>query len=544
MKRFVAEISNKLAASERFFTGRLATRLTKAAEQHPQDHTIVQMASFLSRRAGAPGGHLISRAELHEIYNKLHTSNTKAAAYLGDELGVKAHNLPKEAPMTRSPREGESIDDLYSRHADQRLVSEFESAFNKNAVYKPFDPRLAKRAESVVAGVLPGQPVVQAVDGREYAILCQATYETPRGRSSVLIPVEVVNGNALVPSVFLTPAGFENLTHQHVVAHLERTAGKFFRVNANQVFDIIKKTKFGTTDEAKVSALLGGKKVATDELDQVDRAVMALKAKTGGNEVTAEGILYQRVDPETKGVELPESPATRKFADQLSSVDGQAEFVFGQKAVDMGRYWIQKELSSFGYDSPQVKVANIADDSIVYAVSVAGTGFKVPVKVKDKKALQPSMILTAGGVEEFSRAGIKNAMGASDMTASALAMGYDVADPAGLIKEVEACCNVGDLKRAGEALAALNSTGDERAMQYASGVYFNALEGGQPKQASPKMKTIKVGGNVVEATTGLPVDKVYVDENGQVQAKYRQHMDKTDEGTAGGFMNAKIIMGM
>ena len=543
LKRFVAELSNKLAATDKFFTARLATRLNKAAEQHPHDHTIIQMASFLNKRAGSQGGQLISRGELKRVYDHLWTSNTKCASYLTEEIGVKDTNLPEAPKTTRSPREGESINDLYSRHVDQKLASEFESLFNNGAGYKGFDPRVGKMAEKLVQASLPGDPTVQAVDGREYAILCQATYETPRGRSSVLIPVEVSAGNAVVPNVFLTPAGFENLTEHNVASHIERTAGKSFRVDANQIFNIIKKAKFGTVEETKVLDMMAGKKVAS-ELNSVDRAVMLLKAKTGENGITQDGILYQKVDAETKGVELPELKQTSSFAERLGSVAGQAEFIFSKTAVNMGGNWIRKELTDFGYSNAQIKVANVTNDSIIYAVSVGGVGFKVPVKVVNSKVTQPSMVITAGGIEEFSRSGIKNAMGASDTKASALALGYDVSNPAELIREVEASCQAGDIKRAGEALSALASTGDERATKYAFDIYMQAANGEIKTEAAPKIKTIKIGGNVVEATTGLPVDKVYVDSNGNVQAKYRQHMENTEEGFAGGFMNAKIIMGM
>lgn len=543
LKRFVAELSNKLAATDKFFTARLATRLNKAAEQHPHDHTIIQMASFLNKRASSQGGQLISRGELKRVYDHLWTSNTKCASYLGEEIGVKDTNLPEPPKTSRSPREGESIDDLYSRHVDPKLASEFESLFNNGVGYKGFDPRTAKMAEKLVQASLPGDPVVQTVDGREYAVLCQATYETPRGRSSVLIPVEVSAGNAVVPNVFLTPAGFESLTEQNIVSHIERTAGRSFRVNANQIFDVIKKAKFGTIEEAKVLDMMAGKKVAA-ELNSVDRAVMLLKAKTGENGITQDGILYQKVDAETKGVELPELKQTRLFAEQLGSVAGQAEFIFGKTAVNMGGNWIRKELEDFGYSNVQVKVANVSDDSIIYAVSAGGAGFKVPVKVVSNKVTQPSIVITAGGIEEFSQEGIKSAIGASDIKASALALGYDVSNPAALIREVEASCQVGDMKRAGEALSALAATGDEVATKYAFDIYMQTSNGEIKTEASPKMKTIKVGGNVVEATTGLPVDKVYVDSNGNVQAKYRQHMENTEEGIAGGFMNAKIIMGM
>lgn len=534
LRSFVAELSNKLASADRFFTARLATRLTKAAQEHGQDHTIVQMANFLNRRANAPGGHLISRAELADVYNRLYTSNTKCAAYLEDELGgIKAHNLPEAPKTTRSPREGESIDDLYSRHADQKLVAELESALDKNTTYRAYNPVVGKRAEQIVAAVLPGNPVVRAVDGRDYAILCEATYATPKGKTSVIIPVEVIKDSVLVPTVFLTPAGFENLTHKLVEAHVVRTAGKSFRVNSEQVLNVIKKAKCIASGEPE-----------REGLDNVDAAVMAFKAKTGGNDITHEGILYQKVDPEVKNVKLPESKQTQQFANQLGSVAGQAEFVFGTKAVGMGKYWVQNGLESLGYTNVQVKVANIQNDAIIYAVAVAGSGFKVPVKVQEGRAIPPKMVLAASGIETFDKNGIKNALGAGDIKASSVALGYDLTNPAGLIKEVQAACDSGDVERAGDAFKALAATGDETATKYAFDLYMGALEGKKEAKVAPKMKTIKIGGNVVEATTGLPIDQVYVDEYGQVQRKYRQYAEKTDQVAAGGFLNAKIIMGL
>lgn len=529
LKHFVTELSDKLAAKDRFFTARLAVRLARAAQEHPQDHTVVQMASFLDSRSQKPGGHFITRSELENVYNKLYTANTKCAAYLTEELNKKAHNLPEPAKMSRSAREGETIDDMYSRHADQTLVAQLESVFDKNASYITYDKKLAVKAERIVASMLPGFPTVKTVDGRDYAILCEACFQTPKGKTSVLIPVETVNGNVLVPNSFLTPAGFERLTHKHILDHVKKTAGKVFKVNAGQVLDIIKTAKFGKQED----------------VNDVELAVIRLRAKTAAD-VTPEGILYQKVDEEVKSVEIPETELTRTFASKLNSVAGQAEFLFTKKAVDMGKYWIKREIEGFGYKNPQIKVANVAEDKIIYAVSVNACGFKIPVKVKDNNVSPPSVIVTAGGVESFDRIGIKNALGASDASTAALALGYDLANVNNLVTAVEESCAGGDFKKATEVLEAINATGDEKAMKYAFDVYLSSMNGENTvKQAStPNLKTVKIGGNVVEATTGLPVDKVYVDENGVVQAKHRQNNEKTDACAAAGMMNAKIIMGL
>ena len=60
------------------------------------------------------------------------------------------------------------------------------------------------------------------------------------------------------------------------------------------------------------------------------------------------------------------------------------------------------------------------------------------------------------------------------------------------------------------------------------------------KAASRKLKTIKIGGNEVCAKTGLPANKVYVDENGEIQLKDRKYASSDDK--VGGFMNAKIFI--
>jgi len=535
LRRFVDEIGKKLAASEKFFTGRLATRLTKAAREFPQDQTIIQMAAFLARRADNPGGHLITRSELKQALNDLWSNDTQCHAFLQKELGENPNNLVG-ATMAKAhhEKEGELVDDLYHKYADQRLVSELEAAFDKNVQYRPYDPAVAKQAEAACRRALPGNPAVRAVDGREFAILCQAAYETPRGQSNVLIPVEVVKGHALLPTTFLSQAGVQQLSKESVEKHVVGTAGRHFRVDASQLFEAIHRAKFG----------------ASPELDDVEHAVMMLKAREKSAQHTPDGILYQEVDPAQNEVVIPESPETQTFAAELSSTAGSAEFVFGKTAVNTGRGVIKMMLKDFGYDDAQIKVTNFNNDSIIYAVAVNGAGIKVPVKVAKRNGkysvCRPTTILAGGSMDEFTRKGIRTALGSNDQTLAAAAVGYDLKNPQALIGEVDAAIQVGDLRRAGEAVAALKASGDQKAFSYAFMTYLDAIENGQKKEASPKpqMKTIKIGGNEVEATTGLPVDKVYMDENGNVQAKYRKNMSKTEDGTAGGFLNAKIIMGL
>jgi hypothetical protein len=528
-KKLVASISDKLAQADSFFTIKLATRLTNAAELHPQDQTIIQMATFLSRRANSQGGYVITRKELADVYNKLYTTNTKCGELLAEELGVKADKLPAANQMTRSANEGETIDDLYSRYADNVLSSQLTAAFDGGNGYKLYDQSLEPRAVHIVASHLPGKPKVEVVDGRDFAIICRATYETPKGQSSVLIPVEVSQGCVLNPVVFISQAGIKDLNEESLKDHIISTAGQKFRVDASQVFEAIRRVRFA----------------APEALDNVDMAVMNFKARVGTPSHAVNGIIYQEVDKIAEAID-DSREESKTFAEQLGSIAGSAEFLFGKQSVAMARSMIANQLENFGYKKAQIKIANVKENSITFAVDVNGAGFKVPVKIASGKPQQPSMILASGNIEEFSKEGVRSALGFNDQKSSAAAMGYDLSRPTDLLNEVTNACTAGDMQRASVAVAAIEQSGDKMAFAHAMATYMSALEGGFNKSASTtnKIKTIKIGGNEVCAQTFLPVDKVYIDEKGVSRAKYRENSEYTDEGMAAGFMNAKILKGL
>ena len=86
LKNFVVELGNKLTASDKFFTAKLASRLEKAASLEPNDSTLVQMYSFLNKRAESSNGYLISRYELRDVYNKLYSYNRNLKRNLSSQF--------------------------------------------------------------------------------------------------------------------------------------------------------------------------------------------------------------------------------------------------------------------------------------------------------------------------------------------------------------------------------------------------------------------------------------------------------------------------
>jgi hypothetical protein len=527
LKRFVDEVGKKLAEQDKFFTVKLATRLGKAAQEHSDDPTIVQMASFLNSRSNN-GGHLISRAELKDVYNRLWTHNTKCASFLTEELGVNPNNLVSSKKMTRSENEGAPLEDLYSKFADRKLVSELQSAFDKKADYRPYDPVLAKKAERLCKDALPGNPSIETVGGESFAILCRASYDTPKGKTDIIVPVEVASDKVLYPTVFLGVDGFYSISKENVEEQIVVTAGKKFSINKDHVLAAIKKVKFAST---------------ADDVDDVDRAVMRLKLKTASVTSTHDGILYQQVDS-YEDVKIPESSEVQTFAAELSSTAGSAAFVYGKENVKLSHDMVKAKLSNCGFKDATIKLSSVGNDTLTYSVSLGRAGFKVPVKIANKKAVEPMIIIASGQIEEFNHEGIVSALDANDQASNSSALGFDIKSPQELISIVEAACENKDFKTASSAIASLELTGDEIALKHAVSLFTGYLSGSIEKKAKPQMKTIKIGGNIVEATTGLPVDRVYVDDNGVVQAKYRQNIDVTENNVAAGFMHSKILLGL
>ena len=528
LKRFVDEVSKKLAEQEKFFTAKLATRLGKAAQEYSDDPTIVQMASFLSSRSNN-GGHLISKAELTDVYNRLWTHNTKCASLLTEELGENPNNLKPSRKLEHSADEGSIMQDIYSKYADRRLVSELQSAFDKIAYYRPYDPTIAKKAEILCKEALPGNPIIDTVGGEDFAILCRAGYETPKGRTDILIPVEIVSNRALPPTVFLSVDGFTSISKENVEDQIQITAGKKFSINKDDVLEAVRRVKFAAS---------------VNEVDDVDRAVMKLKLKVASVTNTPEGIFYQQVDQHVEDIKVPETEEVKTFAAELGSATGSAAFIFGKTNVEASHNMVKAKLSNCGFKDATIKLASVSDDSLTYAVSVGKSGFKVPVKIANKKAIEPMIIIAAGQIEEFTYDGIVEAIESNDQVSNASALGLDLKSPRELISIIENACENKDFKSASAAIAALELTGDEIALKHAVAMFTGYLSGDLKKEAKPQLKTIKVGGNVVEATTGLPIDKVYVDNNGVVQAKYRQNIEVTEDNMAAGFMHNKILLGL
>lgn len=534
------EIINRTAKAlydnEKFATGVLAVRARKLAESNPYDQTAIGMSNFLSKRASSNAS-FISRSELKDVYNKLYTSGNKFALAFGDELGTTAELLTPKI-MQRSASDGaDFVQESYERLADPILSNALNSAFDKSIPFKPYSSETAKSAErscfhELNRNGLPPKKI-QVVAGQPDALICQASYETPKGESQVLVPVEIREKRALLPTVFLAKEGFLDINPKDLELHILATAGKSFQVDVERLLQVVSGVKNGSPEP----------------MNDVERAVMKLAAakETPANH-TVNGILYQEIDKIASEVELPEfeqPEEVKDFAAKLTSQSGQAEFLFSKSCVDMGRQLISQALKQFGYGRAQIGISGTNEDTVFYAVAVDSKGgFKVPVKITNKKPQSPEIILAAGSILPLTQESVSAVLaGQTDATMVAVASPMYSLKPSDLVTQVRQAMEQNNYVKAEDALNVLREQGDDKAFRVAYELYTAGLRGNLPKttQSGCKMQYKSASSqHVICAHTNLPIHKVYQDVNGDCQPLYRKNMEESYEGAS--FLTSKIFL--
>jgi hypothetical protein len=534
LNKIVKAAAKAIDDNEQFFLEGLASKASNVAQANPVDQTAIGMSGFLNKRASS-GDIFISRSELREIYSKLFTPNNKFARNFSAELGIAAESAEVNK-MTRDPNEGESLVEYASNKFGNPLLSkELKSAFDKNIPYQPFSDEMGDKAKKACVfelncqGVLPKR--VDVVAGKDNFIICQATYETPSGESNVLVPTEIKNGTALMPSMFLSKEGYVNISKENIKQHIISTAGKLFKVNVTEMLDNL----LTVTGELP------------SPLTELEKLIMKSAALKQGNH-NINPVLYQEVDTESPNVEVPvvaQSEEVKTFAEMLTSKAGEAEFIFGKEAVRKGRDFVKFVVSNCGYKDPQVAVKDSSKDSIFYAVSIGGRkGFNVPVKVANNTLEEPKIAIACGNIHPLTSKGLNDLL-SSDTDQSSVAMAspcYDL-KPSELVDRIRTSMLDKKYKQAEEALHTLKHTGNSKAFTVGYTIFMEGLKGKLTKSAALESKCTapvknSTSQHLICSHTNLPLHKVYQDKYGDCHPLYRKGQKENAEPVS--FLHSKI----
>lgn len=477
----ITKVAEKVEANEKLALPILAAKARREASARPTDIPLVNASNVLTKMASDRT--FISRDELRGILERFTASHSKLSEVFSDELGKRAEVKPKT--FERYADEGQALDRDYAKFADPILANALAGAMSENPteqLYSQADAQRAQRAayaKLLEAGIQPKD--IKTFAGRKDIIVVQAVHETPLGVSNVLIPVELKEGKALLPSLFLSRFGFQDIEKSAYGTHLKATAGKAFRVDGSKLLDVLEQVKNGSSDVA----------------NEVEMAAIKIASEQGTRLHDPNAILYTQIDKETPDVQLPKMASNEesRFAETLGKPDGVARFIHGDRIVEAGRSMLVRKLAELGYKSVQVKVADVEQDKIFYAVAIGtGTGLKVPVEVNGNMVIPPKVVYAEDFITAFSKKAIDEVVAAgSGGNKRALATAspcYDM-KPTELLEVVKASVAEGNYLRAEDAINVLGEV-DPHAQRIAiAHMMMNIYEPGkEPKEDMAEMRRI------------------------------------------------------
>lgn len=525
-KQAINMLSKLIDDNEQISLHTFAAKLSNASAVNPQDQTIGVMADVLSRMTSQKKL-FISRAEIKDLYKKLYSRNTKFAELFQAELGV-APTEPNVKIYNRDfdDRDGDILTRAFDAVVDPVLANALGSAFGNEV--QSFNKEIAEKAKKVCKQSCE-TAMVDIVNGTDSFILCKASFETPKGKVSIYVPMEISAGKVLLPEVFIGNDNPQVFSKKNIQKYIVANIGK--------------KSKF---DEKTVFAALNSLKNKPTEISNVDLAVIKLNSQKDSKAelFSTNAILMQKVaEFKNNDVKTPEfkDNEIESFVNKFDSTAGAASFDFGDKIINTGKTVISNKLNNIGLNNYQISVCDSNKISITYAVSAnAGkVAFKVPVKVQSGKIIDPEVVISNGFIESFSNEGFKSIIKRDLVdykTAAVASPLYDL-KASELVQIVRTAMEERNYVKAEDALNILSLSDDIASYKTAFTEYNNGLS---QKQAEPVSKCSNVIKNAYSshplcAHTGLPLHKVFQDKHGNCSPKYRQDM------TANGTINSKIF---
>lgn len=441
----ITKAASVIESSEKIALPVLAAKARREAQAHPTDVPLINASNILTKMASDKM--FISRSELANIVERLGATHSKLTQVFSDELGKQAEI--KRPTFARYANEGQSLEVDYKRLADPLLANALSSVFDKDPkekLYTTEDAQKAQRAayaQLVGIGCVPKE--VSTFAGRRDVIICQATHETPIGNAHVLIPVEMIEGKAILPQLFFSPDGFQEFDKAAYEETVCTVAGKGFRVDGSKLLDVLEQVKKGESG-----------------INEVELAAIKIASEQGTISSDPNAIYYGSLIEPKADVELPQMPKTpeSKFAETLGKPEGVAKFIHGQKAVEAGRNIIVRKLAEIGYKNVQVKVAEVEQDKIYYAAAIGtGTGLSIPVDVEGGNITSaPQVVIADGMVMAFTKESVNEIVsmrnGGNKRALAAASPCYDL-KPTELLAVVEQAVKEGNYLKVEEAINVL-----------------------------------------------------------------------------------------
>lgn len=544
--------AENINSNEKLAVPLLASKAFKGANEHPNDQTLRLMANVLGKMA-KNGKVFITRNEFRKIYSQYSYNENRAIKIFANELDIT--DVDTERGIAGKGLEEPT--DVYEC-ADAKLSNSLANLWDEQGNPAKFgkinshDPKFEKQAETLSSlelsriGYSPKS--VKTVGGSSEYIICDATYETPKGEAHVLVPVEISKSGTIIPSMIISKLGMFSLNRDSLKNSILSSAGKSLLIDTNVVL-----RSLASLEQVKDYSEFELKALAAQEL--VNSKHITKEASNNNENIRIDGPStvgqFDLSSDEGGEIKIAKSKDAELFANYLDSGNGLAEFTFGKEIVSKGRDIIVSKMRSFGY-TPQVSASSVCDNSIIYAVACdsrnGSVGFEVVVDIKNNKPIIPSILAVGDIPFEFTKEGIDKVISNqfSDTKMVAIVSPHYGLKPSELINIISKAADERNYRVAEDALVVLSETAGEETYSKGLAEYMRSLEKGNiNKSASSKCRCNKV----VKSPThqepmcghlNLPLSKVAQDEKGRCVPKYRESMKDTYEGML--FNTSKVFM--
>jgi hypothetical protein len=493
----------------------LSGKMEKALEVFPNDQTLINMAKVVDKLESKQM--FIRQAEFKKLYNQFYTNQNKFAEVFQSELGIKDEVEPEAMPAEYKPLDS-------SAYTDPVLYNALSSMFNGEEV-KEYSKTAALKAIDKVKSTLDmwslpaSKLVVEA--GNDKFLVVKAEYDTPKGKTSIMIPVQLIRDKIASAEVFIGNSGAEDLNNHNLKQYITKNTGIGSKIAASVVLSAL------TTQPA-------------NKLSTVELAAFKVRAnRTHDESLFANAILGQTEFEVKQDVVVPELAETETFAEKLSSPEGDAAMYVGAKKVNLGRTIIASMLAQIGFKASSIKVAKANKESVTYLVKAADKAFSVPVKIKGDKVIKPSILIANGSVKAFNRDGVASIKNDNVLAAKLSSQGE--LTPGALIESIYEAVSEHNLAKAQDALNVLAVKGTPEQYKKAFDVLLTEMTA-EPKETCKCALAHKSpnSSELICGHTNLPMSKVYQDESGDCLPLRRRGM-KIDN--AGAFYMTQKILG-
>jgi hypothetical protein len=529
----ISAVAKALNNQEKLAIPLLNIKLHKIAEAHPYDQTVLAVANIISKMDDNSKS-LISKGEFKDLYQKTYTNHTKFAEYFSDELGeMDALIVPKLASKYEKP-----IENTYQLVSDPILSQALDSVFNEKIPLKLFSKELGETAKMAVNKNLEiwnlKASKLEVDNGNEKFIVIKADYDTPKGITSILVPVEIQNGKTIDPSIFMANEGPQDLNYISIKSYVTTHAGDKLRVNSSDVVNTLTSIVIKNADVSSVE--------------------LALTRLNASKEIKADffsdAVLGLSMPSQIKNAEvsLPKLGQFQSFAEKFESPLGYANLQFGNDKVNLGRDVISRFVTSLGFKNAQLNISDANEDTIIYAVSLNNgrVAFNVPVKFANNRLINPEIIVCNGSIFNFTKDGIRKMISVSekDYKAAAATSAQYGLKPDELIANIRSAMIDGNYDKAEDALNILAESGNVGAYKAAFSIFASGLSivkqaSGGPEQSCSMITANANSEHPICGHTNLPIHKVYQDEHGHCHPLYRRAVEENYDGAY--FMNSKIF---